>query len=72
MARLKFISHMEYLMASTAASAGKKSSTATSLFSFFLSVNRVKGIMQIPVNCVNKNEQYQKMKYLEKLLASMR
>lgn len=31
-------SHIEYLIASIAASAGKKSSTATDLFSFFLSV----------------------------------
>lgn len=34
------ITDMEYLMASTAASAGRKSSTATDLFSFFLSVDR--------------------------------
>lgn len=40
-------SHIEYLIASIAASAGKKSSTATDLFSFFLSVyGNVKDVKQ--------------------------
>lgn len=36
------ITYMEYLIASIAASAGRKSFTATDLFSFFLSVVRKK------------------------------
>lgn len=36
--RRKEITHMEYLMASIAEAAGKKSSTSTFLFSFFLSI----------------------------------